>query len=83
MTNTDKSKKNVSLMFNNIAPKYDFLNHFFSLGIDIIWRKKVRRLIAHNNAKKILKAHKQLLEDSKHSQLFLSLIHISEPTRPY
>ncbi len=27
-------------MFNNISPTYDFLNHFLSLGIDIIWRKK-------------------------------------------
>lgn len=27
-------------MFNNIAPRYDFLNHFLSLGIDKIWRKK-------------------------------------------
>ncbi|MBI5914087.1 MAG: bifunctional demethylmenaquinone methyltransferase/2-methoxy-6-polyprenyl-1,4-benzoquinol methylase UbiE [Bacteroidetes bacterium] len=35
------SKKNqVSAMFDNIAPWYDFLNHFLSLGIDIRWRKK-------------------------------------------
>lgn len=35
------SKKNqVSKMFDNIAPYYDFLNHFLSLGIDIWWRKK-------------------------------------------
>ncbi len=27
-------------MFNNISKTYDFLNHFMSLGIDIIWRKK-------------------------------------------
>lgn len=27
-------------MFNNISKTYDFLNHFLSLGIDIIWRKK-------------------------------------------
>jgi demethylmenaquinone methyltransferase/2-methoxy-6-polyprenyl-1,4-benzoquinol methylase len=32
-------------MFDNIAGKYDFLNHFFSLGIDKIWRKKLRKLI--------------------------------------
>lgn len=27
-------------MFNNISGKYDFLNHFLSLGIDRGWRKK-------------------------------------------
>ncbi len=27
-------------MFDGIAHKYDFLNHFLSLGIDISWRKK-------------------------------------------
>lgn len=27
-------------MFNKISRTYDFLNHFMSLGIDIIWRKK-------------------------------------------
>ena len=27
-------------LFNNIAPTYDFLNHFLSLGRDCYWRKK-------------------------------------------
>lgn len=27
-------------MFNRIAGKYDFLNHFLSLGIDKLWRRK-------------------------------------------
>jgi demethylmenaquinone methyltransferase/2-methoxy-6-polyprenyl-1,4-benzoquinol methylase len=44
---TDKSKKEeVAEMFNNISPRYDFLNRFLSLGIDIRWRKKVRRKVA-------------------------------------
>lgn len=30
-------------MFDNISGKYDFLNHFLSLGIDILWRKKAIR----------------------------------------
>jgi demethylmenaquinone methyltransferase/2-methoxy-6-polyprenyl-1,4-benzoquinol methylase len=33
-------------MFNDIAPRYDFLNHFLSAGIDIQWRKKVRKHLA-------------------------------------
>lgn len=36
----DSKKEQVSRMFNNIAPYYDFLNHFLSLGIDKNWRKK-------------------------------------------
>ena len=42
--NTGKKEK-VRSMFNDIAPRYDFLNHFLSAGIDIQWRKKVRRLL--------------------------------------
>lgn len=34
-------KNEVGQMFNNIAPTYDFLNRFFSLGIDLYWRKKM------------------------------------------
>ena len=42
--NKENSKKNeVRAMFNNIARSYDFLNHFLSLGIDIIWRRRVIR----------------------------------------
>jgi demethylmenaquinone methyltransferase/2-methoxy-6-polyprenyl-1,4-benzoquinol methylase len=33
-------KEQVAEMFNNISGSYDFLNHFLSLGIDNIWRKK-------------------------------------------
>jgi demethylmenaquinone methyltransferase/2-methoxy-6-polyprenyl-1,4-benzoquinol methylase len=38
--NTSGKKEQVAQMFNNIARRYDFLNHFLSLGIDKIWRKK-------------------------------------------
>lgn len=33
-------------MFDNIAPRYDFLNHFLSLGIDKIWRKKAINILS-------------------------------------
>lgn len=53
MTTTGK-KEQVRNMFNNIAGKYDFLNHFLSLGIDHIWRKQVVRLIKHQYPVQIL-----------------------------
>jgi demethylmenaquinone methyltransferase/2-methoxy-6-polyprenyl-1,4-benzoquinol methylase len=44
---TETKKEQVATMFNNISGTYDFLNHFLSLGIDIIWRKKaIRELLA-------------------------------------
>lgn len=36
----DSKKAQVALMFDNIAHKYDFLNHFLSFGIDKGWRKR-------------------------------------------
>ena len=33
-------KQQVAGMFNNISRRYDFLNHFLSLGIDRYWRRK-------------------------------------------
>ncbi|MBC6990222.1 MULTISPECIES: bifunctional demethylmenaquinone methyltransferase/2-methoxy-6-polyprenyl-1,4-benzoquinol methylase UbiE [Hymenobacter] len=33
-------KSQVAQMFNSIAGKYDFLNHFLSVGTDIYWRRK-------------------------------------------
>ena len=35
-----KKKDQVQHMFNDISGKYDFLNHFLSLGVDYSWRKK-------------------------------------------
>ncbi len=47
-------KEQVAQMFDNISGKYDFLNHFFSLGIDIIWRKKAIGLLKKYQPKTIL-----------------------------
>ena len=32
-------------MFDDISPKYDFLNHFLSFGIDHRWRKKLVKIL--------------------------------------
>lgn len=51
----DKSKKEeVAEMFNNISVRYDFLNHFLSLGIDKLWRKKAVKLLSESKPKEIL-----------------------------
>lgn len=47
-------KQQVAEMFNNISKNYDFLNHFLSLGIDIIWRKKAIKFLKNDNPKQIL-----------------------------
>jgi demethylmenaquinone methyltransferase/2-methoxy-6-polyprenyl-1,4-benzoquinol methylase len=36
----DNKGKQVEQMFDNISHRYDFLNRFLSLGIDIYWRNK-------------------------------------------
>ncbi|WP_321287415.1 bifunctional demethylmenaquinone methyltransferase/2-methoxy-6-polyprenyl-1,4-benzoquinol methylase UbiE [uncultured Sunxiuqinia sp.] len=53
--NSDKNKKQqVEQMFDNIAAKYDFLNHFLSLGIDRLWRKKAVKILREYSPKRIL-----------------------------
>ena len=52
---SEQSKKQqVESMFDNIAGNYDFLNHFLSAGIDVLWRKKAIRLLQQYKPKKIL-----------------------------
>jgi demethylmenaquinone methyltransferase / 2-methoxy-6-polyprenyl-1,4-benzoquinol methylase len=47
-------KAQVADMFNNIAGRYDFLNHFLSMGIDKGWRKKAIAEVAAMQPKAIL-----------------------------
>lgn len=42
-------KNSISQMFNQISDKYDFLNHFLSLGIDKSWRKKAASFLPNKN----------------------------------
>ncbi len=47
-------KAQVAEMFNNIAPKYDFLNHFLSFGIDKLWRRRAIKLLTRFEPRQIL-----------------------------
>jgi demethylmenaquinone methyltransferase/2-methoxy-6-polyprenyl-1,4-benzoquinol methylase len=52
---SSKSKKEeVAEMFNNISSKYDFLNHFLSLGIDKLWRKKAVKMLRSIKPERVL-----------------------------
>ncbi len=54
-TGSNLSKKaQVADMFNDIARRYDFLNHFLSLGIDRNWRKKAIAELAKVKHERIL-----------------------------
>lgn len=52
--NPGSKKEQVANMFDNIAPKYDFLNHFLSLGIDKIWRRKLVKEVGKYSPLRIL-----------------------------
>jgi demethylmenaquinone methyltransferase / 2-methoxy-6-polyprenyl-1,4-benzoquinol methylase len=47
-------KEQVARMFDNISARYDFLNHFLSLGIDRLWRKRAVSLLRPLGPKRIL-----------------------------
>ncbi len=75
--------KQVEAMFNDIAPKYDFLNHFLSLGIDKIWRRKVIRKIINDNPNDVLDiatgtADLAILLAKKHSASKITGVDLSE-----
>ena len=52
--NAQSKKVQVENMFDNIAPKYDLLNHVLSLNIDKIWRRKVVKIVSRRKPQRIL-----------------------------
>ncbi len=44
----EAKKAMVESMFDSIAWRYDFLNHFLSFGIDRSWRRRVIKIISKN-----------------------------------
>lgn len=53
-TEQENKASQVERMFDGIAHRYDFLNHFFSLGIDVLWRKQCIRLLRQERPKRML-----------------------------
>lgn len=53
-TINSNKKAQIETMFDNIAHKYDFLNHLLSLGIDITWRKRAIKEISQISPEFIL-----------------------------
>lgn len=53
--NTDAGKKKeVEDMFDNIAPKYDLLNHVLSAKIDVLWRDTLVKWMNKDQPKEVL-----------------------------
>lgn len=53
--NSDSSKKSqVEDMFDNIAPKYDLLNHALSMKIDVLWRNNLVKMMKEDAPKEVL-----------------------------
>ncbi len=53
--NSDATKKSqVEDMFDNIAPKYDLLNHVLSMKIDVLWRNKLVKWMKNDNPQEVL-----------------------------
>src|SRR5690606_15522019 len=53
--NTDAGKKReVEEMFDNIAPKYDLLNHVLSMKIDVLWRNTLVKWMLQDAPKVVL-----------------------------
>ena len=50
----EAKKTQVARMFDGIAHRYDFLNHFFSFGIDVLWRKTCIRTLRREAPSKLL-----------------------------
>lgn len=51
---TASKKEMVRAMFDDISPKYDFLNHFLSFGIDKLWRRKLVKMLGNHNPESVL-----------------------------
>lgn len=51
---TEPTRQDVWRMFNRIAPRYDFLNHFLSFNRDVTWRRAVADLLPPGDNLRVL-----------------------------
>lgn len=54
MTDVSKSPAKIAGMFDAIAHRYDFLNHFLSAGLDIRWRRRAIAALALTGRERVL-----------------------------
>jgi demethylmenaquinone methyltransferase/2-methoxy-6-polyprenyl-1,4-benzoquinol methylase len=54
LTDTSKAPAKIAGMFDDIAGRYDFLNHFLSAGIDTRWRKRAIRSLGLTGSECVL-----------------------------
>jgi len=47
-------ENDIEAMFNGIAPRYDFLNHLLSFGIDKTWRRRLVKIVAKSSPQQVL-----------------------------
>lgn len=53
--NSEATKKSqVEDMFDNIAPKYDLLNHVLSMKIDVLWRNTLVKMMKNDDPQEVL-----------------------------
>ena len=52
--NTIISKSTSWQMFDDISPRYDFLNHLLSFGLDIRWRRRLARFLKSRPGQNVL-----------------------------
>ena len=54
VSHLSKSRERIAGMFDAIAPRYDFLNHLLSAGIDRQWRRKAIRSLVLTGGERVL-----------------------------
>jgi ubiE/COQ5 methyltransferase family len=54
LTDISKSPDRIAGMFDAIAPRYDFLNHLLSAGIDTRWRRRAIASLQLRGSERVL-----------------------------